>query len=109
VRTLSSADALAMLKFVEPKVYKRTDGPEGIRAGFLAQQVQAALPAEWQNIVNSTATPEILSSEGEVTHPADPDLLQLDYSRLGSPILWSCCRTLLERIETLEAAVARLL
>ena len=104
VRSLASTDALAMLKVVEPKVYSRTDGPLGTRVGYLAQQVLENLPPDWQNVVRSTASEAETDSEGRVVRPADPGLLQIDYSRLGSPILWECCRTMLARIEALEAA-----
>ena len=74
--------------------------------GYIAQEVQAALPSDWQNVVRSTATEEVTDSNGQVITPADPGLLQIDYSRLGSPILWECCRSMLARIEALEAAAA---
>ena len=106
VRTLASTDTLALLKAVEPKVYCRTDGPQGTRVGYIAQDVQAALPTSWHNIVHSTATEQVTDSDGQVVTPADPGLLQIDYSRLGSPILWECCRSMLERIEALVAAAA---
>ena len=45
VRALNNADALNCLKTVEAKVYERTDGlAPGERVGFIAQDVQAALP-----------------------------------------------------------------
>ena len=103
VRPLASTDALAMLKAVQAKLYDRTDGPQGTRVGYVAQDVQAALPSDWQNVVRSTATEEVTDSSGQVVAPADPGLLQIDYSRMG-PILWECCRTMLARIEALEAA-----
>ena len=105
VRSLNAADALNCLKTVEAKVYDRTDGPLsrlGTRVGYIAQDVQAALPSDWQNVVRSTATGEVTDSDGKVVTPADPGLLQIDYSRMG-PILWQCCRSLLARIEALEA------
>ena len=105
VRSLNAADALNCLKTVEAKVYDRTDGPQGTRVGYIAQDVQAALPSDWQNVVRSTATEEVTDSNGQVVTPADPGLLQIDYSRMG-PILWQCCRSLLARIEALEAKLA---
>ena len=102
VRALSSSDALAVLRTVEAKVYDRTDGPLGTRVGFIAQHVAAALPLDWQNVVRSTSVEAETDSEGQV-RPAEPGLLQIDYSRMGSPILWECCRNMLARIESLEA------
>ena len=62
VRPLASTDALAMLKAVQAKLYNRTDGPlsgAGTRVGYIAQDVQAALPSDWQNVVRSTATEQV--------------------------------------------------
>ena len=56
MRSLSAADALNCFRTVEAKVYDRTDGPQGTRVGYIAQDVQAALPSDWQNVVRSTAT-----------------------------------------------------
>jgi len=106
VRSLNAADALNCLRTVEAKVYDRTDGPQGTRVGYIAQHVLQALPSDWQNVVRSTSTEEVTDSDGQVVTPADPGLLQIDYSRLGSPILWECCRSMLARIEALEAAAA---
>ena len=103
VRSLNAADALTCLKTVEAKVYDRTDGPKGTRVGYIAQDVQAALPSDWQNVVRSTATEEVTDSNGQVVTPADPGLLQIDYSRM-CPILWECCRSMLARIEAPAAA-----
>ena len=109
VNVLASADALALLRAVQPMVYDRIDGPQGRRAGFIAQHVQTALaglPLDCDNLVQSTASDEVRNSDGEVVAPADPGILQIDYSRLGSPILWTVCKNLLARIEALEAAAA---
>ena len=103
VRALASSDALDVLRTVEAKVYDRTDGPLGTRVGFIAQHVQSALPLEWQNVVRSTSVEAETDSEGRVVKPAGPGLLQIDHSRMGSPILWECCRNMLARIESLEA------
>ena len=53
--------------------------------------------------LDTTSTEEITDSNGNVVIPSDPGILQLDYTRLGSPILWSVCGNVLARIEALEA------
>jgi hypothetical protein len=73
--------------------------------GYIAQDAQAALAPDLQNLVNSAATKAETDSEGREVKPADPGLLQIDYSRMG-PILLECCRTMLARIKALEAAAA---
>ena len=99
----SSDEALQMLKAVEAKVYERLDLPgTGSRLGFIAQEVEAALleataPNTWGNIVGtSTVAAERGGEEQEIK--------TLDYARLNC-VLWQCCRSMLARIESLEARV----
>ena len=55
VTSASTAQALEVLKTVEPKVYKRTDlADDSPRVGFIAQDVAASIPNEWSNIVGAT-------------------------------------------------------
>ena len=75
VRTLASSDALGVLRAIEAKVYDRTDGFQGTRVGYIAQDVQAALPSGWQNVVRSMATEAETDSEGREVRPADLGLL----------------------------------
>ena len=62
-------------------------------AGFIAQDFAAASPALGANLMR------------EIDH-GDIKLKTLSYERIGSPILWTVCRNLLARIETLEAQMA---
>ena len=73
----SAAQALEVLKAVEPKVYKRTDLQEDSpRLGFLAQDFATALPKDWANIVGSTGgLDEHLDEQGN-TVPAKPSTLR---------------------------------
>ncbi len=68
---------------VNVMTYTRNDGVQGPRVGFIAQDLQAAIPSEslFQNIVNP-----IYSNK-----PAPP-LLGVDYARLASTILWGVCK-----------------
>ena len=100
---VSTAQALEVLKNVEPKVYKRTDlQDDSTRLGFIAKDLEASLPPEWANIVGATgAVGEHLDDQGN-TVPAKPSTLTLDYARLNC-VLWECTRSLHARIEVLEA------
>ena len=83
---------------VETKVYDfrppgaDVDGqplPSERRVGFVADDVKAALPAEWSNLVGNK-------------HVAGDEYLTLDYSRLVC-ILWTTVKSLTARVAALEA------
>ena len=88
VISVSTTQAIEVLKAIEPKVYKRNDLPgDSTRIGFIAQDFEAALPPEWTNIVGATeAVGEHLDDRGNAV-PAKPSTLTLDYSRTAC-ILW---------------------
>jgi hypothetical protein len=94
----NTQDSLNMLKAVSARTYERIDKPgSGTRIGFIAQEVQASLPAEFANLV------------GKAKYTANPDeeeepmeILTVDYARLVAP-LWQCCKNLLSRVEELES------
>ena len=92
----SSEDALAMLKAVSARTYERVDLASGSRLGFIAQEVEAACPSAWGNMVGTT---QVAASRGG----PEQTIKTLDYARL-SAVLWQCCRSLLSRVEALEAA-----
>ena len=93
VQSMPDQDCLDLLRAVEAKTYVRKDLPEdGRRAGFIAQAFEAASPSLGANLMN------------EIDH-GDIKLKTLSYERIGSPILWTVCRNLLARIETLEAQI----
>jgi hypothetical protein len=75
---------------VEVKTYERTDLAPGKRVGFIAQDIQQSLPAEFANLVGTR--PETAGA-GE--------LLTLDYSRLVC-VLWGVVKNLSSRLEALE-------
>ena len=91
-----------MLKNLRPKTYKRLDLPEGDgeRVGFIAQDVEAACPPAWSNLVGTS----VYKWTGM---PDGGEIKTLDYARLVCP-LWESCRSMLARIEQLEARVAQL-
>jgi len=75
---------------VEVKTYERTDLP-GPRIGFIAQDIQQSLPAEFANLVGTRPGGD-----------AEDPFLTLDYSRLVC-LLWGVVKNLQARIEALEA------
>ena len=98
----STEDCLNMLRQVSAKTYRRLDLPdgEGERLGFIAQDVDAACPSAWANLVGTTQYKWSGNGEGG-------DIRTLDYARLVCP-LWQACRSMLARIEMLEERVAQL-
>ncbi len=56
VQNASTEDCLSMLRAVRVKTYRRLDMPEGEgeRLGFVAQDVEAACPSTWGNLVQRT-------------------------------------------------------
>ena len=85
-----------MLRQVSAKTYERKDLPgSGSRLGFIAQDVEAACPPSWSNLVSTTQYKWSGAPEGA-------DIKVLDYARLTS-VLWQCTRSLLARVEALEA------
>jgi hypothetical protein len=88
----------------EVKTYTRTDGVEGKRLGFIAQEIRSQLPDDIANIVFETRAP---APEGE-EEPGEM-LLALDYSRLAATVLWGmvkiqqkAIRELTLRLDALE-------
>ena len=78
----------------EVKTYTRTDGVEGKRLGFIAQEIRSQLPQDISNLVFETRAP---TAEGE--EPAEM-LLALDYSRLVA-VLWGVNKRQQQAIEAL--------
>ena len=99
---VNTADALAMLKQVVPKTYKRLDlEPEaGMRIGMVAQDVASCCPSLWSNLVGKSDYKWNENPEGN-------EISTLDYARLVCP-LWQACRNMLSRIEALEQRIAEL-
>ena len=97
VKDLPSDECLEVLRQVSAKSYVRNDLPEtSRRIGFLAQDAEAALAATslaGTNIVDSIAN-------------GDTDMKTMSYERM-SVVLWQCCRSLLARVEALEAKLAQ--
>ena len=93
-------DCLDMLRAVSAKTYRRLDLPEGEgeRLGFIAQDVEQACPNAWGNLVGTAQYKWSGNGEGG-------DIRTLDYARLICP-LWQACRSMLARIEMLEAQLS---
>ena len=82
------------------KTYTRLDLPDDdSRVGFIAQDVEEACPPLWSNLV----TKEQYKWSGA---PEGAEIKVLDYARLTS-VLWQCTRSLLARVEALEARLAQ--
>ena len=102
VQNANTEDCLDMLRAVSAKTYRRLDLPqsEGERLGFIAQDVEAACPNAWSNLVGTTQYKWSGNGEGG-------NILTLDYSKLVVP-LWQSCKNMLSRIEQLEQRIAQL-
>ena len=97
----STGDCLNMLRQVSAKTYQRLDMPDsGPRLGFIAQEVDAACPSVWSNLVGTTQYKWSGNEDGG-------EIRTLDYARLVCP-LWQACRSMLARLEMLEERVAQL-
>ena len=59
VQDASTEHSLNMLRAVSAKTYQRLDLPEGEgeRLGFVAQDIEAACPSDWANLVGSADYP----------------------------------------------------
>ena len=100
IEDANTEQCLACLRQVSAKTYTRKDINDGPRLGFIAQDVEAACPPLWSNVV---ATSNYKWSGA----PEGAEIKVLDYARLTS-VLWQCSRSLLARVEMLEAQVAQL-
>ena len=95
VETVSTEAAMAMLKNVEARTYRRTDiENQGSRLGFIANDVESNCPEEWGNLVATV-------------NAKDGQILGLDYARF-CPILWAICQKQQEQIEQLSARLSAL-
>ncbi len=101
VEDASTEDSLNMLRQVSAKVYTRLDIPDedGLRLGFIAQDIEAACPPSWRNLVMKTNYKWAGAPEGA-------EIKILDYARLTG-VLWQSCNSMLARIEALEARLAQ--
>ena len=78
VQFMPDQDCLDLLREVEAKTYVRKDLPEdGRRAGFIAQDFEAASPSLGANFMN------------EIDH-GDIKLKKVSYERIGSPFSGRC-------------------
>ena len=96
----NTEDCLSMLRGVSAKTYLRKDIPDsGSRLGFVAQDIEAACPSAWGNLVGRA---QYSKEQGGV----ESEIKTLDYARLTA-VLWQCTRSLLARVEALEAKLAQ--
>ena len=102
IEDLPAQECLNVLRQVSAKSYRRKDLAETTRRiGYIAQDAQNALgPSLAKTNVLDTILREIAPGTTET-------ILTMSYDRM-SVILWQCTRSLLARVETLEARVAQL-
>ena len=99
VQDLPSEQCLHVLRQTSAVSYVRTDLSETTRRiGYIAQDVEAALGP---SLANTNITDEILR---EISPGTTETLKTLAYDRMAV-ILWQCTRSLLARVEALEARV----
>ena len=100
VRDLPSEECLEVLRQVSAKSYVRNDLPAtSRRIGFIAQEAEAALGS-------SIAGTNVIGKMTREVPGGTEDLKTLSYERM-SVILWQCTRSLLARVEALEAKLAQ--
>ena len=101
IQDANTEQCLSMLRQVSAKTYTRKDlTNDGPRLGFIAQDVEAACPPLWSNVVSTSTYKWEQAPEGA-------EIKVLDYARLTS-VLWTCTKNLIDRVETLEARIAQL-
>jgi hypothetical protein len=95
VEDLPEEAALSLLRDVSAKTYVRNDmGSDATRrCGFIAQDVEAA--------AHESLGKNLVGSVPSLDDPSD-SIKTLSYERM-SVVLWQCCRSLLARVEALEA------
>ena len=97
IQDADAEDCQRILDQVNVKTYTRKDHKTGDhRLGYIAQDVQAALPPDgkFQNLITT-----FTHGEGDDA----TDMLGVDYSRMTC-VLWTCVQALLKRVEALEQA-----
>ena len=96
----STEDCLQMLRQVSARTYSRLDlEPGKRRIGFIAQEVRDAAPPAFGGLLGT-------SSHSDSQGSTEREIRTLDYGRL-SAVLWQSCRSLLARVEALEAKLAQ--
>ena len=97
---VSTEDFLQMLRQVGARTYSRLDlEPGKKRIGFIAQEVRDAAPPAFGGLLGT-------SSHSDSQGSTEREILTLDYGRL-SAVHWQSCRSLLARVEVLEAKLAQ--
>ena len=88
----NTEDCLHMLRNVSARTYERIDlEPGKKRIGFIAQEVRDAAPPAFGGLIGTSSHSDSQSgTEGRL-----------------SAVLWQCCRSLLARVEALEARIAQ--
>ncbi len=100
IEQADSAECQRVFDNVEVQTYRRNDTETSQhRLGFIAQDVQAALPTKWQNVVR----PFMFEHEDK----SREEMLGIDYARLTC-VLWGVLKNQQSTISDLAARVAAL-
>jgi hypothetical protein len=83
---------------IQVKTYMRNDLGDQKRIGFIAQEIEAALPEQFKHIVGNGTLKRSEESEEEL-------IKTIDYSRLTA-LLWGMVKNLQNRIEILETKLS---
>ena len=104
IHDLPADQCLHVLREVSAKSYVRNDLAETTRRiGYIAQDVEAALNPR-PSLANTNVLDTMLREVTPGTPGTTETLLTMSYDRM-SVILWQCTRSLLARVEALEARV----
>ena len=101
VRDLPSDECLDVLRQVSAKHYMRNDlADTTCRIGYITQETELALGPHLANT-------NIMGAIDREVSPGDTEILKtISYERM-SVVLWQCMRSLLARVEALEARLAQ--
>jgi hypothetical protein len=101
VTNLPYAACQQVFDAIEARQYRRTDiETDKLRCGFIAQEVQAALPESMQNVVKPY--PHTPVDGGDTV-----EYLGVDYARLTT-VLWGVCKNQQAQLAALTARVVAL-
>ena len=105
IHDLPASQCQAVFDSIEARTYKRTDiETDKLRCGFIAQEVQKALPESMQNIV----APYTHTSTDENGQEIHEEHLGVDYARLAAVTLWGVCKAQQAQLTDLTARIAAL-
>ena len=114
-RLVDSSTCQSIFDQIEVKQYERYEtlgsrlsgGDNVTRVGFIAQEVEAALPDGWHGIVSAASPSFHNNSDEDPLKDLQGDILHLDYSRLVA-VLWGVVKRQKQAIEELDSRLVLL-